>query len=113
MHEASIMQEVLLQAERHAREHACTTVHFIRLRVGALSGVVPEALEFAFAALRQGTMAANATLEVERVEARARCGACRREFTLEDAIYPCPDCGSWQSDLLQGRELDLARLEAS
>jgi hydrogenase nickel incorporation protein HypA/HybF len=113
MHEASIMQEALAQAEVHARQHGCTAIHTIRLRVGALSGVVPEALEFAFEALKAGTMAAEATLTIERVEARALCPACRREFTLEDAVFPCPACGGWESELLQGRELDLARIEAS
>ena len=113
MHEASIMQEALAQAEAHARQHGCTAIHVIRLRVGALSGVVPEALEFAFEALKAGTMAAEATLHLERVEARALCPACRREFTLEDAVFPCPACGGWESELLQGRELDLARIEAS
>ena len=107
------MQEALTQAEDHAHQHGCTTIHSLRLRVGALSGVVPEALDFAFAALKAGTMAADATMHIERVEARARCLACRREFTLEDAVFPCPACGGWESDLLQGRELDLARIEAS
>jgi hydrogenase nickel incorporation protein HypA/HybF len=113
MHEASIMQEALAQAEAQARQHGCTVIHVLRLRVGTLSGVVPEALEFAFEALRAGTPAAQARLEIERVEARAFCRDCQREFTLEDAVFPCPDCGGWQSDLRQGRELELARLEAS
>lgn len=107
------MQEALAQAEVHARQHGCTTIQAIQLRVGALSGVVPEALEFAFAALKAGTMAADGTLAIERVAARALCRACRREFTLEDAIFPCPDCGGWESDLLAGRELELARIEAA
>ncbi|MCZ7635551.1 MAG: hydrogenase maturation nickel metallochaperone HypA [Verrucomicrobia bacterium] len=113
MHEASIMQEALAQAEAQARQHGCAAIHVLRLRVGALSGVVPEALEFAFEALKAGTLAAGATLEIERVEARAYCAHCRREFTLEDAVFPCPDCGGWESELRQGRELDLVRLEAS
>ena len=39
----------------------------IRLRIGALSGVVPEALEFAFEALRPGTLAEKAELAIESV----------------------------------------------
>jgi len=107
------MQEALAQAEAHARQRGCTAIHALWLRVGALSGVVPEALEFAFEALKPRTLAAGATLRIERVEARALCPACRREFTLEDAVFPCPDCGGWESTLLRGRELDLVRIEAS
>lgn len=113
MHEASIMQTALEEAERHARERGCTAIHLVRLRVGALSGVVPDALEFAFEALKAGTMAAGGRLEIETVPARAFCRACQREFTLEDVVFPCPTCGGWDNELRQGRELELARLEAS
>jgi hydrogenase nickel incorporation protein HypA/HybF len=113
VHEVAIMQEALAQAEQEARRRGCTMIHRLCLRVGALSGVVAEALEFAFEVLKAESLASGATLEIERVEARARCRSCRREFTLEDAAFPCPDCGEWESELLQGRELELARLEAS
>jgi hydrogenase nickel incorporation protein HypA/HybF len=113
MHEASIMQGALAQAEEYARNHGCTAIHVILIKVGMLSGVVPEALEFAFEAMSPGTLAAGARLEIQRVPAVAICKSCQREFTLEDAVFPCPACGGWESDLRQGRELELTRIEAS
>jgi hydrogenase nickel incorporation protein HypA/HybF len=113
MHEASIMQAALEDAERHARANSCTAIHVLYLRVGAMSGVVPEALDFAFTALKTTTLAAGARLEIERVTARTRCRQCGSEFTLEELGFACPQCGGWESDLLQGRELELARIEAS
>lgn len=113
MHEASIMQTALEDAERHARAGGCSVIHVLELRLGALSGVVPEALEFAFAALKPGTMAAEGRLEIVRVPARTRCRQCGHEFTLEELVFACPQCDGWESDLLQGRELELARIEAS
>jgi hydrogenase nickel incorporation protein HypA/HybF len=107
------MQNTLDQAAQHARDHGCTVIHRIRLRIGALSGVVPEALEFAFQAISPGTPAAGAKLEIERVPAVAFCKSCQLTFTLEDAVFPCPGCGGWESELRQGRELELAQLEAS
>jgi hydrogenase nickel incorporation protein HypA/HybF len=112
MHEASLIQEVLEEAARQARAHGCTVVHLVRLRVGALSGAVPEALEFAFEALKAGTPAAAARLEIEAVPARARCRACGREFALEEPGLPCPSCAGWDTELVRGRELELARLVA-
>lgn len=107
------MQSALEDAERHARANGCSAIHVLHLRVGAMSGVVPEALEFAFVALKTGTLAAEARLVIERVPALATCRKCGREFTLEEAVFPCPHCESWESDLRQGRELELARIEAS
>ena len=65
MHELSIMQSALSLALDQARQAGASRVHTIRLRIGALSGVVPDALEFAFEALVPGTLAEGAKLAVE------------------------------------------------
>ena len=51
MHELSIMEGALALALEQARQAGARKLHVIRLRVGAMSGVVPEALQFAFEAL--------------------------------------------------------------
>jgi hydrogenase nickel incorporation protein HypA/HybF len=45
-------------------------VHAVRLRVGALSGVAPEALSFAFSMATDGSPIAGASLQVEQTEGR-------------------------------------------
>ncbi len=70
MHELSIMQSALSLALDQARQAGAARVHTIRLRIGALSGVVPDALEFAFEALTPGTMAEGAATG-HRARARA------------------------------------------
>ena len=79
--------------------------------IGALSGVVPDALEFAFEALTPGTMAEGAQLAVERVPARFWCATCTREFQSDDLFAECPDCHSLSGELRAGREMELASLE--
>ncbi len=111
MHELSIMQHALHLALTQAQEARATRVHVIRLRVGALSGVVPDALEFAFETLSLGTPAEGAQLAIEHVPARFWCATCAREFEAEDMIAECPDCGSLSADLRGGRELELMSLE--
>ena len=59
MHELSIMQSALDQVLEKARQAGASRVHAIRLRIGALSGVVPDALQFAFEALADGTASSN------------------------------------------------------
>lgn len=113
MHEVSIMQGALALAEKHARAEACTSIELIRLRVGALSGVVTEALEFAFEALKGGTLARNGRLEIEMVQPVSHCSDCDREFSPDDICYACPECGRLSPKLVRGMELELAQLEAS
>jgi hydrogenase nickel incorporation protein HypA/HybF len=83
------------------------------LRIGALSGVVPEALQFAFEALSEGTPAAGAKLTIEPVPARFWCEHCRQEFPSARLIPECPVCGNHSRNLRAGRELELASLEVA
>ena len=111
MHELSIMQSALNVALAQAREAGATRVHEIRLRIGALSGVVPDALEFAFEALVPGTLAEHAKLAIEHVPARFWCAGCAREFESADMLAECPDCHGLSGELRGGREMELASLE--
>ena len=111
MHELSIMQSALDLALEQARLAGASRVHAIRLRVGTLSGVVPDALEFAFEALAPGTPAEGAALDIENVPARFWCGRCSCEFQADDLWAECPDCHQASGEIRAGRELELASME--
>lgn len=110
MHEVSLIQAALEEAERVAQINSCQIVETVHLRVGTLSGVVPEALTFAFEALKQGTRSAQAHLEIEHVQARARCLTCGHEYLLKEPGVPCPLCQTWSSELLSGKEIELTKV---
>ncbi len=111
MHELSIMQNALSLALEQAGAARAKRVHAIHLRVGALSGVVPDALQFAFEALVPGTLAEGAALAIENVPACFWCPCCAREFQAEDMLAECPDCHRLSTELRAGRELELTSLE--
>jgi hydrogenase nickel incorporation protein HypA/HybF len=111
MHELSIMQSALSIALEQARQAGASRVHEIRLRIGALSGVVPDALEFAFEALTPGTAAADAKLAIEQVPARFWCAKCQHEFAAEDMLAECPECHTFSGEIRAGREMEVASLE--
>jgi hydrogenase nickel incorporation protein HypA/HybF len=111
MHELSIMQSALNQALAEARKAGASQVHEIRLRIGALSGVVPDALQFAFEALAGGTAAENAKLTIEHVPARFWCETCNHEFESARMLAECPGCNTPSRELRAGRELELASME--
>lgn len=115
MHEMSIVLSMLDLAEHSAREEGASRIDAIHLEIGALAGVVPEALEFAFQGARDGTMAEAARLEVDYLPAMARCAACEADFELDNryGVALCPTCGTPSANLWQGRELHLAHLEVT
>ena len=107
------MQNALDQALDEAHKAGAQRALELRLRVGVLSGVVPEALQFAFEALSDGTPAAGATLTIEPVPARFWCEKCRQEFDSARSFPECPACGTPSRYLRSGRELELASMEVA
>ena len=112
MHELSIASSALELVFEHARRENATRVQRVILCVGELSGVDLGALRFAFTVASTDTLAENAALEIEVVPALAHCAACDEDFAAAGSfIFACPTCGELSSDVHQGLELDLARIE--
>ena len=111
MHELSIMAEAVRMAVAAAQAAGAKRVTALSLRVGAFSGVVPDALQFAFEATAAGTLAENATLTIEHVPARFWCEPCQRDFEAARLFAECPQCHTLSRSLRAGRELELASLE--
>jgi hydrogenase nickel incorporation protein HypA/HybF len=111
MHELSIMQSALDQALEQARQAGASRVYAIHLRIGALSGVVSDALQFAFEALSDGTPAEGAKLVIEDVPARFWCGKCKKEFKATRMFAECPGCHHPSAELRAGREMELTSME--
>ena len=113
MHEVSIMTEALRMAVIAAKSAGASRVLKLRLRIGSLSGVVPESLRFAFDVVCHGTMAEGATLEIEMVQAACWCGTCQAEFECADFFNECSRCHNPSGELRRGRELEIASVETS
>jgi hydrogenase nickel incorporation protein HypA/HybF len=111
MHELSIIASLVETIEALAREHKAKTVTGVWIKVGALSGVVPELLESAFEMYRKGTIVENAFLTIERPPLKALCRACRAETERTDYSPSCPVCGSSDLEITGGTDLLLERIE--
>ena len=107
------MQGALNQVLDEASKAGAERVLNIRLRIGALSGVVAEALQFAFEALADGTVAQDATLSIENVPAMFWCETCCSEFQSVNLVAQCPTCKTFSRELRAGRELELASMEVA
>ena len=108
MHELSIADAVFGIASRHANGRRVTRVD---LRVGHLRQVVPDALEFAWQLVTQGTPMDGAELVIEEVPATVRCEACGAESTLKGFPALCAECGSASVEVTGGDELLVDSLE--
>jgi hydrogenase nickel incorporation protein HypA/HybF len=83
----------------------------VRLRIGKLSTVVPEALSFSFEVIAQGSLAEGAELATEVVPVTAHCKDCGVDFEMESHFFLCPQCGRAVLALVSGKELEIVDIE--
>ncbi|WP_369032803.1 hydrogenase maturation nickel metallochaperone HypA/HybF [Streptomyces adonidis] len=109
MHEMSVALAVVDQvAEAATRAGSITAVRSVRLQVGELAGVVPDALAFSFELACAGTLLEGAELVTEAVPGRARCTPCAHEWAVGmPPRLTCPLCDGTRTELLAGRELQI------
>ena len=111
MHELSLIAGLFPILEEKAGEQGAKSVTFVRLRVGRLSGVVPELLETAFDAYKKGTLAEKAVLEVILVPLKVRCRGCGKVMELEEPVFACEGCDGNDLEILEGRDIFLDKME--
>ncbi len=114
MHELSIALNIVEIASGEARRLGDVRVEAVHLRLGALSGVVKDALLFAWGLACEDTPAAGSRLEIEEIPVRIWCGRCEAERTPEPPLdFRCPVCGGMSIEVRAGKELEVAALEIS
>jgi hydrogenase nickel incorporation protein HypA/HybF len=111
MHELSVVASLVETVEALAREHKAKSVTGIWIKVGPLSGIVPELLESAFDMYRKGTIVESVRLSIGKTPLRALCRACRAETERTDYAPACPACGSSDLEITGGTDLLLERVE--
>ena len=111
MHEMSIVEALLGTVCSELRAYPGGRVRTIRVRIGRLRLIEPSMLEFCYTAAVRDTFLADSRLEIEQVEASARCDVCSLEFPVEENWFECSRCGSPNARLLRGDELLLTSLE--
>lgn len=111
MHELSVCQGLLDQVARVAADHGASGVKRVVVRIGPLSGIVPELLQQAFPLARAGTIAEAAALTIEELPVRVHCDACGADSDARPNRLLCGECGNWHTQLISGDELLLASVE--
>jgi hydrogenase nickel incorporation protein HypA/HybF len=111
MHELSIALSILDLVAEQAAVRGVRVVA-VRLKVGALSGVVPAALEAAYDLARETSATPEARLVIEEVPVVVRCASCDRECRpVSVQLLQCPSCHAPTPEVVRGRELEVVALE--
>jgi hydrogenase nickel incorporation protein HypA/HybF len=111
MHEMTLAENVLLIIEEQARKACATRVLSVRLEIGQLSHVEPEALSFCYDAAARGSCAEGSALILDKAPGRAFCHGCNEEVTVEGPVSPCPQCGGFGLEVTGGQEMRVKDME--
>lgn len=112
MHELGIMTGVMDAVTKSANEAGADKVLKVTLSVGEMTECIEDALVFAFEALSEGEPLMNgAELVITMVKPKSRCLECGAEFEHDRFHMFCPECDSFATELLAGRELQIDSIE--
>ena len=113
MHEASLALSILDVVQAKCKEIGSPSLASVRIRIGKAAGVLPEALQFAFEGVKEGTVAKHAKLIIEVVPIGGVCKDCGKPFIVDDLPYvlACPSCGAASFEITSGREMDIIDME--
>jgi len=105
MHEMSIATSIVEIAESEAKKANAKIISEIELDIGTISGIELHALDFAFQALKPKTMLKDAEIKINIIHAKAKCEDCNTEFNTDNLYTLCPNCDSYKTTIIQGKEM--------
>lgn len=112
MHELGVALSLLEGLDDACAREGAPRVLAVHVRIGALSGVSPDALRFAWELATENTVARGSKLVVEEILTRIQCARCTMESEPKSGTgLACRFCGAVETTIVRGRELQLAAME--
>lgn len=112
MHELGVVFSMVEVLEETAEEHGLSSIRKVTVDLGEVSGVVTDFFQDAWEwASTRSDLLRGAELEVCTVAAVTVCNACGRTYGTVEHGRICPHCGSPDTELLRGRELEIRSVE--
>jgi hydrogenase nickel incorporation protein HypA/HybF len=108
VHELSLCDAIVGTATKHADGRPVTQV---TVRIGHLRQVVPDALQFGWELLTDGTDLKGCELVIEQIPATVECHRCHVVSTLDLPVLVCGGCGSFEVSLRSGEEFLIVSME--
>jgi hydrogenase nickel incorporation protein HypA/HybF len=111
MHELAVTESILNIANEHAKKADATRVTDIYLRIGRLSSIVDDSIQFYWDMIAIDTLSEGAKLHFERYDAKIKCLDCGTEYNINSELSPCPICNSVRIKIITGDEFRVESIE--
>ncbi len=112
MHELSIAMSIVEMAEEEIERRGEVRVNAVHLKLGALSGVVKEALLASYEIACDESALKGSTLVIIEIPVLIFCSGCQAQRPISSMqLFCCAECGTPSSEIVQGREIEVVALE--
>ena len=112
MHELGIVFYIIRDVKQAALENAVEHVYGVVMNIGEVSTIVPEYLQDCWRwAADKEEMLKGCQLKLNIIPAITRCEQCGAEYGTVAHGKTCPHCGSEQTYLLRGNEVEIKEIE--
>ena len=112
MHELGIVFYIIRDVKKAAEENMVDQVSTVVMNIGEVSTVVPEYLMPCWRwATDKEDILRGSELRVNTIPAVTFCEDCRSEYPTVRYGKECPYCGSGNTFLLRGNEVELKEIE--
>ena len=113
MHELSIVNYVVKKVEEVAAEQNLTKIESVTLEFGEVSGIVTDyLLNYWKWYTQKFPILEGSELICETIPAITWCDACKQTYSTIEHGKTCPYCGSGETWLLQGQEMNIKEIVA-
>ena len=107
----SIAQSLIDVLKEEMISHHIKTLRSVRLNIGQMTAVVPDALSLCFHVITKGTDLEGVKLNMDIVPLMGSCSDCGKEFEIVDYNFVCSKCGSKKINTIGGKDLSIVEME--
>lgn len=111
MHEMALTESLVDLIEDESRKQGFARVRVVRLEIGALGCVDPEAIRFCFDVVARGGVVEGARLEIIAVPGEGWCLDCSKTVPVRERFGACPECGGYHVQVTAGEDMRVKELE--
>jgi len=105
MHELTLLYGVAQKVGQVVEENGLDHVDAIVIEVGEATSVIPEFLQDGYEVISDDyDFLRGSELIIERIKAIGLCRRCGTEFPIVENKGLCPECGSFDKDIIEGTD---------
>ena len=110
MHEIGIVKSMCKTVLDYAKQNNVKHIGEIVCQIGELSLVIPEYVEELYPLVVADTELRDTKLIIEIIPGMAECNHCDEIFNVVENEGYCPNCGSFDKEVLSGRDFQIKEI---